>query len=96
MRFLTYALVEEGLKQKKAAQNGQVELRHWLEYAASEVPPLQTAYMVAMKQKKNQDVGILDNDVAAKDPDPRTRTTQNPRAFFRREPDIVPFIVARP
>jgi hypothetical protein len=38
--LLSYALVEEGIKQRRAVQNGQVTLRDWLKYGVTEVPDL--------------------------------------------------------
>src|SRR5207302_6096760 len=42
--FLTYALVEEGLKQGAAdrePKNGTIDIREWLNYATDEVPKMQ-------------------------------------------------------
>jgi len=42
--YLTYALVQEGLKTSEAdvdPQNGQVTVREWLDYATQRVPQLQ-------------------------------------------------------
>src|SRR6476659_4676274 len=42
--FLTYALVEEGLKQGAADQqpkNGTIVMREWLDFATDEVPKMQ-------------------------------------------------------
>jgi WD40 repeat protein/uncharacterized caspase-like protein len=40
--LLTYALVQEGLKENKAAQEGRVTLDGWLEYGVNRVPQLYT------------------------------------------------------
>lgn len=40
--YLTYALVEEGLKTQAAAENGSVLLRPWFEFASRRVPGLQS------------------------------------------------------
>jgi WD40 repeat protein/uncharacterized caspase-like protein len=39
--YLTYALVEEGLKKREAAAEGRVELRGWFRFASRRVPELQ-------------------------------------------------------
>jgi WD40 repeat protein len=92
--FLTYALVERGLKTQDAAVDGQVELRHWLDFATQLVPQLQLALM---QQAQSQGRGIAivdgeDKEIAS----PEQRSLQRPRVFYRREPEAQPFIVAKP
>jgi uncharacterized caspase-like protein/WD40 repeat protein len=85
--FLTYALVEEGLKTSKAAQDGIVELRPWFEYASRRVPQLP-----GMLQH-----GRTSSAVTAQPAEnPTDELTQHPRVFYRREPETSPFIVAKP
>lgn len=74
--LLTYALVEEGLKQSKAADGlGRITLRSWLDFAAAEVPQLQTdtnrPILGGRGFKGSQEVKIV----------------QSPRVFHRREID---------
>jgi uncharacterized caspase-like protein len=38
--LLSYALVEEGIRQKLAARNGELTMRQWLQYGVTEVPEL--------------------------------------------------------
>ena len=80
--FLTYSLVEEGLKTSAATLNGTVELRQWFAYASRRVPELETADMARrgfkLRNSRQRDV------------------RQHPRLFYRREPEIQPFIVAKP
>ena len=80
--FLTYALVEEGLKTSAAAFEGTVELRSWFTYASRRVPELEGADIARR--------GFEINDPSQRD------ARQHPRVFYRREPEIVPFIVAKP
>jgi WD40 repeat protein/uncharacterized caspase-like protein len=92
--FLTYALVERGLKTQDAAVDGQVELRHWLDFATQLVPQLQLALM-QQAQSQGRGIAILDGEdkeIAA----PEQRSLQRPRVFYRREPEAQPFIVAKP
>jgi uncharacterized caspase-like protein len=78
--FLTYALVEEGLKAGEAAQGGVVELRPWFVYAGRRVPELQAG------QRERRALGISSKDAAKE-------TRQHPRIFYRREPETDPFVV---
>jgi WD40 repeat protein len=92
--FLTYALVDRGMKTQDAAVDGQVELRHWLDFATQLVPQLQLA-MMQQAQSQGRGFAILDGEdkeIAS----PEQRSLQRPRVFYRREPDAQPFIVARP
>jgi hypothetical protein len=91
--YLTYALVEEGLKTRDAAQDGVVALRQWFAYASRRVPQLQTAVVQAASGQ-----GAEEGSRAA---GTRPGTTggaggQHPRMFYRREPESSPFIVAKP
>jgi len=92
--YLTYALVEKGLKTSEAAVDGQVELRHWLDYATQLVPQLQLALMQEA-QKQGRGFSVIDGEekeIAS----PEQRSLQRPRVFYRREPEAQPFLVARP
>src|SRR5204863_176907 len=78
--LLTYALVEEGLKQGAAdsdPKDGPIVVREWFDYATTRVPNMQLE-----KLKAARDLGI-------------GRVTQMPRAFYRRESEDRPLIVAR-
>src|SRR5208282_4617759 len=89
--YLTYALVEKGLKTSEAAVDGQVELRHWLDYATQLVPQLQLALMQEA-QKQGRGFSVIDGEekeIAS----PEQRSLQRPRVFYRREPEAQPFIV---
>ena len=52
--FLTYALVEEGLKTNAAdigPRDGQVLLREWLDYATQRVPKIQADELEAQRKQ---------------------------------------------
>jgi WD40 repeat protein len=95
--YLTYALVEEGLKTGAADQapaDGQVFLKEWLDYATERVPQMQA-------EKLNEGSGRQLEQVVAFVPgdektDPAKRNLQRPRVFYRRELGVEPFIVAQP
>jgi hypothetical protein len=86
--YLTYALVEEGLKTKAADVNhdGQVTLREWFDYASTRVPKLRDETLQA---KSLEEVNPTVNAV-------RHQKTQTPRPFYRREQEALPFVVAKP
>ena len=92
--LLTYALVEEGLAQGKAGNSdGNVYLREWLDYAAQEVPQLQSEWLTgAVKTGR----GFKDESGGAVNPtDPSQVGLQRPRVFYRRENDANPFLVGK-
>jgi WD40 repeat protein len=92
--LLTYALVEEGLRQALAdAQpaDGDVLTREWFDYATRRVPEMQID-----KLKQARDAGL---DLSFAD-DERGLTLarrggQRPRVFYRREPETQPLIIAK-
>jgi WD40 repeat protein len=105
--LLTYALVEEGLKQAVAdsdPKDGEVWVREWFDYASTRVPNMQME-----KMEKARDLGIslsfteadkriegdkrTDGDKRV--PDLERRVTQTPRVFYRRESEGHPLIVAK-
>ena len=71
--YLTYALVEEGLRQRKAdrdPEDGEIDIREWFDYATSRVPELQ--------RERNAQTRLLVRERAA-------TPVQTPRAFYRYE-----------
>jgi len=93
--FLTYALVEEGLKQDTAdsdPKDGEVSVREWFDYASRRVPNMQLE-----KMKVARDVGLNLSFVASEErvADSERRLTQTPRVFYRRESEALPLIVAK-
>jgi WD40 repeat protein/uncharacterized caspase-like protein len=92
--YLTYALVEEGLKSARAdvePRDGQIDLREWLDYATGRVPQMQAG--------GDEERRILEQEETQKTGSPAVRATlddvQRPRAFYRSEQDAAPFIIAR-
>ena len=84
--FLTYALVEEGLKTDLAdrdPKDGQVLLREWLDFATERVPQIQQVYDKARQLQQLDATRQADDNI------------QRPRVFYRREPDPHPMVVAR-
>jgi len=95
--YLTYALVEEGLKTSAAdvePADGQVFLKEWLDYATQRVPQMQEEKLKeAQGRQLEQVVAFVPGDEKT---DPAKRNLQRPRVFYRRELGVDPFIVARP
>jgi uncharacterized caspase-like protein len=94
--FLTYALVEEGLKSNIADKNpkdGQVLLREWLDFATARVPEMQLEKVAEQKKQGRQLEQII---VFAEGDKTRDRQVQRPRVFYRREVETTPLVVARP
>jgi uncharacterized caspase-like protein len=85
--YLTYALVEEGLKTKAADadHNGEVNLREWFDYALARVPKLREE---TLQSKSLEEVN------PARKAAVKNQKSQTPRVFYRREPDAQPMIVA--
>jgi WD40 repeat protein len=93
--LLTYALVEEGLKQAAAdsdPKDGEVWVREWFDYASTRVPDMQLE-----KMKQARGVGLNLSFVAGEErvPVSERRATQTPRVFYRRESEARPLIVAK-
>ncbi len=93
--LLTYALVEEGLKQAVAddePKDGQIVVREWLDYATARVPRMQLDQMQAARG-----LGLdLSFTEAERGLEVEHRTAQRPRVFYRREPEAQPPIIAKP
>lgn len=93
--FLTYALVEEGLKEAAAdsdPKDGQVWVREWFDYASTRVPNMQLE-----KMKQARGLGLNLSFVAGEErvADSERRVTQTPRVFYRRESEGRPLVVAK-
>jgi WD40 repeat protein len=94
--LLTYALVEEGLKQAKAdnePKDGAVLAREWFDYAEQRVPAMQVE-----KVKQARDLGVNISFVESEERglDFAKRVAQRPRVFYRRELEAQPLVVAQP
>ncbi len=88
--YLTYALVEEGFKKGLAdrrAKDGEITVREWFDYATDRVPEIQGesdgSRLLLLQDDKAGDANVV-------------RSLQRPRAFYRREVELRPVIVARP
>jgi hypothetical protein len=85
--FLTYALIEDGLKQAKAdvdPSDGRVLVREWFDFATAQVPRMQEE---EMQKKRGLNFGISMDSTKASN-------VQMPRPFYRREEEANPLIVA--
>lgn len=92
--YLTYALVEEGLKSAAAdtsPKDSQVLLREWLDYATTRVPQMQQAKLKEGRGLKHK-VAFVEGEEKVEEVD--KRNVQRPRVFYRREPESQPMVVA--
>lgn len=91
--FLTYSLVEEGLKTKladRAPTDGKVLLREWLDFATERVPVMQRE---EIEQRRQLQQVIKSGTTRAEVPGAEA---QRPRVFYRREAESSPLVVAKP
>lgn len=94
--YLTYALIEEGLREGRAdalPRDGAVLIREWFDFAARRVPQMQQE-----KMKESRGFGLDLSFVEGEEKilDPAQRSIQRPRAFYRRELEAQPLVIARP
>lgn len=90
--YLTYALIEDGLKQMAAdnrPRDGRVLLREWFDYATAKVPRMQE------KQYQTERARILRRKNASQLKGKVTPEAQRPRLFYRREADALPMIITQ-
>ncbi|MDX6530895.1 MAG: hypothetical protein QOH41_3185 [Blastocatellia bacterium] len=93
--LLTYALVEEGLKQAAAdsdPKDGQVWVREWFDYASTRVPNMQ---LEKMKAARGVGLNLSFVEGEKRVPDSERRAVQTPRVFYRRESEARPLVVAK-
>jgi uncharacterized caspase-like protein len=94
--YLTYALVEEGLKTPAAdaePKDGVLIAREWLNFATERVPRMQEEKMA---QGRGLGIQIAFTEGEADVADPQQRTVQRPRVFYRRELETNPLVIAKP
>lgn len=94
--YLTYALVEEGLKSPVAdtePKDGVLIAREWLNFATERVPQMQQEKMTA---GRGVGLGIAFTEGEANVADPEKRSVQRPRVFYRRELEASPLVIAKP
>ena len=87
--YLTYALVEEGLKTPAAdnePKDGVVIAREWLDFATERVPQMQEE-----KMAQGRGVGLEISFTEGE-----KRTVQRPRVFYRRELETNPLVITKP
>ncbi|HEX6717195.1 MAG TPA: caspase family protein [Pyrinomonadaceae bacterium] len=87
--YLTYALVEEGLKTPVAdtsPKDGVVIAREWLDFATERVPQMQEEKM-AQGRGLGLEISFSEGE---------TRTVQRPRVFYRRELEANPLVITKP
>ncbi len=92
--YLTYALVEEGLKTPVAdaePKDGVLIAREWLNFATERVPRMQEE-----KMAQGRGLGIAFTEGESGVTDPQKRTVQRPRVFYRRELEANPLVIAKP
>ena len=87
--YLTYALVEEGLKTPVAdssPKDGLVIAREWLNFATERVPQMQEE-----KMSQGRGVGLEIVFVEGE-----KKSIQRPRVFYRRELEANPLVIVKP
>jgi uncharacterized caspase-like protein len=94
--YLTYALVEEGLKTPVAdtePKDGLLIAREWLNFATERVPQMQQEKMT---QGRGVGLQIAFTEGETNVADPQKRSVQRPRVFYRRELEATPLVIAKP
>ncbi|HEY2962467.1 MAG TPA: caspase family protein [Pyrinomonadaceae bacterium] len=94
--YLTYALVEEGLKTPVAdtePKDGLLIAREWLDFATERVPQMQQEKMT---QGRGVGLEISFTEGETNISDPSKRSVQRPRVFYRRELEATPLVIAKP
>jgi WD40 repeat protein/uncharacterized caspase-like protein len=94
--YLTYALVEEGLKTSLAdtePKDGVVIAREWLNFATERVPQMQQEKMAAGRGV-GLEISFAEGETNVTDP--AKRSVQRPRVFYRRELEATPLVIAKP
>src|SRR5262245_29356648 len=90
--YLTFALIEDGLKKGLAdrdPRDGMALAREWFNYAEERVPQMQEREM-----QTRPPLDSAGNDAKARDP--KQRAIQRQRAVYRRELETRQFVVAKP
>ncbi|HKO59520.1 MAG TPA: caspase family protein [Pyrinomonadaceae bacterium] len=93
--YLTYVLLEEGLKSVAAdnqPKDGQVVLREWLDFATERVPQMQETKMRSTRGV-GLEIAFVEGEEKVAEVD--KRTLQRPRVFYRREQEAQPLVVAK-
>jgi WD40 repeat protein/uncharacterized caspase-like protein len=94
--YLTYALVEEGLKRAAAdrdPQDGVLAVREWFNYATERVPQI---YREQLERKSTEQLAQLRRRKLRSLHLGGIPDVQQPRVFYRRELEAQPFIISKP
>jgi WD40 repeat protein len=94
--YLTFALLEEGLKTAVAdttPKDGDLSAAEWLDYATFRVPQLQRD---GMRKARDQGRELVFAQGEERIRDITQRSFQRPRVFYRSEVGLTPLIVAKP
>jgi hypothetical protein len=97
--YLTYSLVEEGLKQMsadRAPKDNQVLLREWFDFATQRVPEMQEAKLRETRRLGRKLSFVHDQPKKGPSVDAEENAIQQPRVFYRRELEAQPMIVGKP
>lgn len=92
--YLTYALVEQGLKQGAAdsePKDDRIDLREWLNYATNEVPRMQEENLLEALRAKGRQLVFVGDGSASKE---ARSNVQRPRIFYRRDSELQPLVIA--
>lgn len=88
--YMTYALVEEGLKSRvgetDANGDGQIWLNEWFDYVVRRVPRMRKEEVEQAARQQGKSLELVEVTEQGK--------MQTPRVFYRREPDAQPWVVA--
>jgi WD40 repeat protein len=88
--YMTYALIEEGLKTRvketDANGDGQVWLKEWVDFAVKRVPRMRDERIEQNASRRNKSLDLVEVTEPGK--------VQRPRVFYRREPDTQPWVIA--
>ena len=93
--YLTYALVEEGLKTPVAdtePKDGVLIAREWLNFATERVPQMQQEKMT-QGRGLGLEIAFAEGELTT---EPQKRSVQRPRVFYRRELEATPLVIAKP
>ena len=103
--YLSYALVEQGLKTPSAdtsPKDGQLSIREWFDFATNQVPQLRRETN-EKALKIDKDKGLVEEESTGKKTNVsglnvesagNKVSTQRPRAFYRRQNDLQPLIIS--
>jgi WD40 repeat protein len=92
--FLTYALVEDGLKRGAAdgePKDGRIELREWLNYATEQVPRMQEENQLEARRGRGRFINFAGDGTRGEQD---KGGVQRPRIFYRRELETNPLVIA--